>query len=180
MPNHILNVLTFKDLKPEEKNFILNNFTTKIANDIYPLNLGFDFDKIVPEPRVESDCPDDCKVNKDSHVETTKDRPWFDWYTWRNKYWGTKWNAYDNSYVIINTDNIKFVFCSAWTPPWYVYQSLAAAHYFQFEVEYADEDLGSNCGIIKSEHEDGFGSITAYEVDTPSKFAQDLWVKYGK
>ena len=136
MPNHIRNVLKFKNLKPEDVNFILNTIAnpTKEA-DAYLI----DFDKIIPEPKIESDCPADCFVRKDSHIMEYEDRPWFDWYQWHNKYWGTKWNAYDG-YSKAGKTWVLFVFSTAWSYPAPVIEQLHLMGY-DFELQYADEDL---------------------------------------
>ena len=183
MPNHVKNVLTFKKLKPADKEFILNNFTTEMEDDIFPLNRIFDFDKIIPEPRKESDCPEDCKVNKDSHIMEYKDRPWFDWYTWHTRYWGTKWNCYDG-YVKIGKSTITFVFSTAWVTPFPIYEQLARFFHFEFEVRYADEDIGSNCGYFNYELDGETGEMRLYQTDAkdcckdPVDFARRLWRNY--
>lgn len=182
MPNHVRNVLTFKRLKTKDKQFILDNFTKEMEDDIYPLNRVFDFDKIIPEPRSESECPKDCLVNKDSHVKMYDDRPWFDWYTWHNKYWDTKWNAYD-SYVKIGRSTITFVFSTAWNAPYKVYEQLHKKYpELNWEVRYADEDWGSNCGkLIYDPDKTGFKDVVHISEDDlsdPDNFARRLWDTY--
>lgn len=115
MPNHVRNVLKFKKLTTEDIDFIKDMICDTIDTGAVT-TYHIDFDKIIPEPKEESECPDDCKVNKDSHIEEYKDREWFDWYKWHNKYWGTKWNAYD-SYTMVNKSSITFVFNTAWNMP---------------------------------------------------------------
>ena len=145
IPNHVRNVLTFKDLNSNEKEFILERFTSwceELGDRI------IDFDKIIPEPRKENECPDDFKVNKDSHISEDKDRPWFDWYKWHNFYWGTKWNAYDGE-TCSYTDRIECMFNTAWSPPMPIYEQMAEKYpNFEWEVKYADECGGDNCGHI--------------------------------
>ena len=181
MPNHVKNVLKFSKLKPKDKEFILNKFTSEMEDDFYPLNITFDLDKIIPEPRTESECPEDCKVNKDSHVMEDKDRPWFDWYKWRNKYWGTKWNTYD-CHTKIGVSTITFVFSTAWSAPMPIYEQLAKHFSFEFEARYADEDLGCNCGKVIYNPEktkfDDIVHITEYDIDDAKAFAWRLWNNY--
>lgn len=182
MPNHVKNVLKFSKLSAKDKEFILNNFTDELVEEtIYPLNKVFDFDKIIPEPKTEDECPDDCKVNKDSHIMPDKEKPWFDWYTWHNKYWGTKWNAYD-VYTKVGVSTITFVFSTAWNTPFPVYEALVKNYPFEFEVRYADEDIGSNCGkIIYDPIKTGFDSlvhINTNELSDPNAFAMRLWDNY--
>jgi hypothetical protein len=66
-----------------------------------------------------------------------------DWYSWSIQYWGTKWNAYDCN----NGDYGTISFDTAWSTPFPVMQKLARMFpELSFEVKFADEDLGSNCG----------------------------------
>lgn len=180
MPNHVRNVLTFKNLSSYEKEFIAERFTN-YNDDEYtlfatldPTRKIFDFNTIVPEPRVEADCPDDCKVNKDSHIEGDKDRPWFDWYKWHNKYWSTKWNAYDG-YTFIGADKIECNFHTAWSTPFAVYEQLACNYpNFEWEVKFADECGGENCGYLV--HEKGKSYIYDKTSDmTKDELYRELW-----
>ena len=106
-----------------------------------------DFNKIIPEQSFESDCPDEYKVNKQSHVEILKDKPWFNWYKWHIDHWGTKWGAYD-CYTKIGKSYIQFVFSTAWASPKPIIYKLGILGY-DIDVKYADEDYGVNCGKLK-------------------------------
>lgn len=67
----------------------------------------------------------------------------FTWYEWCWENWGTKWNSYDSQ---TNKDD-GFQFCTAWSAPHNVIQALAAKNPdVSFTHEWADEDIGSNCG----------------------------------
>ena len=174
MPNHVKNVLKFNKLKPDDIETIVNIIA--VESDTEPKTYHIDFNKIIPEPRFESECPDDCKVNKDSHVEEDIDRPWFDWYKWRNKYWDTKWNAYD-SYSKVGKSYIIFVFSTAWSMPYSIIERLQLLGY-QFELRYADEAIGSNCGILTYSREQGFTHYDESELTRPEEFARRLWNTY--
>ena len=148
MPNHVRNVVKISKIKPEEIEMILDMTATllhdsKTSEEQYMI----DFDKIIPEPRFESDCPDEYKVNKESHIERLLDRPWFDWYKWHIDHWGTKWDAYD-CYTKIGKSYIQFVFSTAWTVPIPIIQRLGILGY-PIDVKYADEDYGVNCRKIE-------------------------------
>ena len=109
-------------------------------------------------------------------MEEDKDRPWFDWYTWRNKYWGTKWRAYEcNS--IIKDDSITFIFSTAWSMPYPIIEHLRLLGY-EFELKYADEDYGSNCGTLYYEPDGITGEMKMYESSEDEQFAKELWEKY--
>ncbi len=67
-----------------------------------------------------------------------------DWYSWSTKNWGTKWNSYDSSY---DKSNKSIKFDTAWATPYPVMEKLSILYpNLTFKVEYADEDMGSNCG----------------------------------
>lgn len=66
------------------------------------------------------------------------------WRPWAVHNWGTKWGAY-------NVDNCdSFVtFQTAWSHPKPVFLRLSELNpELEIKVEYADEDIGSNCGTI--------------------------------
>lgn len=73
------------------------------------------------------------------------------WYEWSIKNWGTKWNAYgqnDNR----NTKDIIY-FQTAWSSPIKLIQQLSEMFpLVRIELSYADEDSGSNTGIILFEN----------------------------
>lgn len=181
MPNHVKNVLRFKNLESKnDVDFILNMIARRIIDSDYPDEVKddyvIDFNKIIPEPQTKEECPADCLVSSDSHVEEDHERPWFDWYKWHNKYWGTKWNAYD-SYTNYDESSITFVFNTAWSLAYPVIKRLDVLEY-DLELEYADEDLGSNCGRLTYTSEQGWTHHDESEIDNPAQFAENLWDEY--
>lgn len=67
-----------------------------------------------------------------------------DWYDWRIAKWGTKW---DVDYASVD-ENI-FYFDTAHSAPKPVIKELSKRFpTLGFKLEYADEDIGSNCGMI--------------------------------
>lgn len=179
MPNHVKNVVRIKGIETEEKrDYLLRKLATKYETDSSDKKeYIMDFDLIIPEPRFKKDCPKDCIVNKDSHVSEVEGRPWFNWYEWHVKYWGTKWNAYDG-YTIIKPHQLIFVFSTAWSAPFSIYEQLTKLGY-DFEVRYADEDIGSNCGLITwDSKENRLDHYPEEELSHPDKFAEYTWSKY--
>ena len=66
------------------------------------------------------------------------------WYGWRRAYWGTKWNAYDCE---VSGDAVTFN--TAWNAPLPIYRALGKMFpHAEFEVVFADEDVGANTGHI--------------------------------
>ena len=176
MPNHVRNVIKFKNLKPDDIAMILNTLATEIP-DRPDINYAIDFDKIIPEPRTIEDCPEDCRVTEKSHIVKDEDRDWFDWYAWHNKYWGTKWNAYD-CYSIIGKSFVTFVFSTAWSYPEPIIDRLHLLGY-DIEYRYAEEDWGSNCGRMTYTSEQGWETQDEYTgLPHPEQFAKRLWDRY--
>lgn len=184
MANNVRNVVKIKGIPKDKIDYVLNKFAVKYIKPAYDgatEEYIMDFDLIIPEPRFKKDCPKDCIVNKSSHVMEDKDRPWFNWYEFHLKYWGTKWDAYDG-YTKIGATQLTFVFSTAWSIPDKIYEKLFTwcdEQGYDVEVRYADEDLGSNCGIIDfkaSEHD-----VNHYhegEIANPARFAKYIWDNY--
>jgi hypothetical protein len=77
-----------------------------------------------------------------------------DWYSWSIENWGTKWNSSDTY-----QDEDYLEFQTAWSLPEPVIIQLSKMFpKVNISVEFADEDIGSNCGkfIVKN------GFITDY------------------
>lgn len=177
MPNNIKTIIKFKNLKSKDDiDFILDMIATPQLTlpDGKVIEWSIDFNKIIPEPDDEVSCPDEFKMNKDSHVEKLPDKPWFNWYDWHIKYWGTKWNAYD-CYTKIGKSYIMFIFSTAWAVAYPIVKRLAVLGY-DMEIRYADEDLGFNCGKIYYTNE--WTEIPATLMKNPYRYALNLWDNY--
>ena len=77
------NVIKISKLKKDDIDIVLNLLASPMTTPTDPIEkteYAIDFNKIIPEPEDESECPDKYKVNKDSHVELRKEKPWFNWY----------------------------------------------------------------------------------------------------
>ena len=63
---------------------------------------------------------------------------------WSRKHWGTKWNSYDNC---LRGNSIYFE--TAWSAPLPVIEALSARFPdLTVTLEWADEDMGRNCGKV--------------------------------
>jgi len=77
-------------------------------------------------------------------ISNKKSYGYADWYGWAPNNWGTKWNSYD---CAMRGDLIKFE--TAWNYPEPVMKALSAKYpEAEFKLDYADEDMGSNCGTV--------------------------------
>lgn len=183
MPNHVRTVIKFKKLKKKEDFDMILDMVARPLEDkrddmFTPDHPDWiiDFDKIIPEPREKEDCDKDCLVTPGSHIAEDKDRPWFDWYKWHIKHWGTKWNAYDG-YTIHDPHSLTFVFSTAWSVAEPIVDRLTLLGY-DMDIKYADEDWGRNCGTMTYKVNDGWDSTTEDFYKDPCGFAKRLWDKY--
>ena len=68
-----------------------------------------------------------------------------DWYDWRRKHWGTKWNAHDT--IVNDPSEANVYFHTAWSAPIPVLDTLSKQYpELTFDFEFADEDIGYNTG----------------------------------
>lgn len=119
----------------------------------------FDFCSIVPQP---PGLYDDNTMNGTSMP---------DWYTWCVANWGTKWNACE---AVRYVNESRYVFQTAWSTPEPVIRALSEKFpTVTFAVDFADEDLGNNCGVYIYED----GKIVNYEIGD-REFACDMWGFY--
>lgn len=69
------------------------------------------------------------------------------WYYWRIANWGVKWDVFDVSIRRTNDTEITVNFKTPWNTPTCAIVELSRKFpYANICVEYADEDIGSNCG----------------------------------
>ena len=69
------------------------------------------------------------------------------WYEWAVSNWGTKWNACGYEPDTDYSDNGMIWLQTAWSAPDPIYQKLSELYpNIEFKCQWADEDLGSNCG----------------------------------
>lgn len=180
IPNNVRNVVKIKGIPKDKIDYILNKLAVKYESEMTGKDEWImDFDLIIPEPRYKTDCPKNYQVNSKSHVKEDEDRPWFNWYEWHVTNWGTKWNAYDG-YTIIGKTQLIFVFSTAWGIPDKIYVKLLNLGY-NLEIRYADENYGSNCGIItyNAKERELVHNIES-ELSNPERFAMYIWDKYQK
>lgn len=116
MPNHITNIVA---VSGDERR--IQAMLKEIQTDEYGLG-SVDFNKIIP-------MPDDV----DSH-------------NWSIANWGTKWNSYGYTSDTRFKDG-KLTFLTAWSAPHPILEKLSEIYPdIKFEHEWADEDIGMNCG----------------------------------
>jgi len=167
MPNYVTNRMTI-----EAESDYIDTILETIKGD----ETSIDFNKVISMPD---------ELNSTSKTMGQETNPKLidkygadNWYDWNVKHWGTKWNACD-SYVEDNT----VVFDTAWSTPMDLIATMSVQFpKAKFIVEYADEDLGANCGIYTWQNGvDTFmdKSYEAYDDDGEEAVRWAMVVKYG-
>lgn len=168
MPNHVTNNVSLKG-KDEDIKDILSSLKSEDSD--------FDFNKIIPMPK-ELEGTVSSTATPTNH-ELIEKYGADNWYDWSNKNWGTKWNAYDISII----DETEIQFDTAWSCAAALIGKLSALHpKVEFTLTYADEDLGSNCGIVTYKNGTETNYIDKSQGNLESDEASTRWamtVKYG-
>ena len=149
MPNHVRNMLVI-DTIDEAEGKKIEAFVKGVSQD-NGQPLPFSLQQIRPlpaelEPRLNEDGTQmsGLCVSEEDHRRRTTLYGASDWYEWRRNNWGTKWEAYDQQH---EEGSLVYEFNTAWTSPIEVIKYLSKKFPTSvFGVEYADEDLGNNCG----------------------------------
>ena len=108
----------------------------------------------------------DLKDLGDTYINNILEYGYDTWYDWSNENWGTKWGACHTYYV--DENNIEFD--CAWSCPYNVFKEISKKYNTRVEVEYADEDIGSNCGRLVFEN----GNEVDYYCGD-RQFAYEVW-----
>lgn len=99
------------------------------------------------------------------------------WYDWSLYNWGTKWNAYYQSF---DKDNNTIEFDTAWSCPLALLDKLAELcyeHEVSFTGKWADEDAGHNVGVFESDC-DGDEYWFSYEyMENESNEAYEIYME---
>jgi Ferredoxin-like domain in Api92-like protein len=192
MPNHVRNILTI-DGSYHKVKFVLDSLCGDENHQF------MDFNKVIPMPselvgtmspvRIMTQEEYDKYMSSDSYERDKKmgcGRPLTqkmsdelkakyghdEWYTWSIANWGTKWNAYDQS----RNDNV-ITFSTAWSHPLRIIETLSTTYpELIFNVMYADEDRGSDCGeyVMVDGHIQDCKIFTEASYES-LEFADEVW-----
>lgn len=138
----------------------------------------FDFNKVIPMPKELSETEESSSTPKEVFERNKRKYGYASWYDWAIDNWGTKWNAHD-AYIVANGDEVWFQ--TAWSAALPIVEKLSENHpELEFEIKYADEDIGYNTGLVVYKngkiielYEPLGGSKEAYELYF------DLWGEDG-
>lgn len=102
------------------------------------------------------------------YIQNVLDYGFDTWYDWSCANWGTKWNS-SNTYVV-DDNNVEFD--TAWSCPFEVLKALSKQYAdIEIYVEYADEDLGSNCGYFTLQNGEIIENV---DMDGDLEFAMEV------
>lgn len=141
LPNNITNRLTIIG-SPEQISQVLDFIKIEKESDNKVFGPGtIDFNKITP-------CPKWVFSKNLGKKDEEKYGPENCWYKWNITNWGTKWNAYGQPDRRNNPNAIYFQ--TAWVCQQDLIKKLSWIFPdVEFEIAWADEDLGHNVGIVK-------------------------------
>lgn len=97
------------------------------------------------------------------------------WYDWSCAKWGTKWDA-----DVVDINDKSITFDTAWDAPMPVIKRIANClrnRDADFVFEYADEDIGNNCGVYffgKKYNKNGFGTDMSGSLQG-EEVAKNIW-----
>lgn len=136
-----------KDFEPDSQVLNIASVLLGLPTSDHPLisaleklNRDSDFESYVQMSDMQ-------KSNVLRAVENHKACGFMYWYDWNNENWGTKWNAYSQPKDGFDSDSVEFTFETAWSHPLHLIEVLSKKlPNVTFEVKFADEDTGSNCG----------------------------------
>ena len=155
MPNHVTTNMTLIGTDED---------ISKCVNTII-VNGEFDFNTIEPMPTELNGTRSPACILTDeryeeldeneklcSYISETIDKDWLakygvnNWYDWAITKWGTKWGAYD---TVTDEGSSYITFQTAWSFPEPLMLKLSEQFpTIEFECEFADGDIGSNCGEV--------------------------------
>ena len=93
-----------------------------------------------------------------------------DWYSWRVKNWGTKWEGYDGRF---NDDQSVFNFDTAWSPPIPIIKRLAELTGQKFILEYIEEGMFF-CGRFTASPEESYNEFYEDINNAPEELLDSL------
>lgn len=164
MPNWVKNVISFPTKEELEK--ALAKIGVKNEED-------FSFEKIIPSPKTKEDCPKEYLLKKEDMVAPDDERPWFNWYSWNNNNWSTKWDACEAM-----VENSAIWFDTAWSAPFPILSKLMELWKdFDFDVKGAEE---TGAYVYHIQHEKGsensiLTETSTFDDDEGKEIYKEIW-----
>lgn len=163
MPNWCNNDLQITNLKTEE----IETIKTKYLNTDKDVEPAFDFEKILPTPQGLMDMQAPNRGSAETAKLLVRAYGDTDWYNWRVKNWGTKWNVNpDSGNLGFGENEISYSFDTAWGPACELIEYMSTLFpEATFMLEYAEPGCGLAGrrtfvnGELTDENDDEDGSI---------------------
>lgn len=133
---------------------------------------GFDADHLKNKYNMTDKEYDEARKRGEIYINNKLKYGHRSWYGWCCENWGTKWNASEPQWL----DDCTLMFKTAWGCPVPIFEKMSKEWPdVEFDVLFADEDIGQNCGTIS--YENGYGDEHSDFVDDEEarKFAYDVW-----
>lgn len=168
MPNWCENRVTVKHADPAMIQRAMHAFTNEsLLQEFYPCPEELLHENL---ERYGPGSEDSEKMRK-SNLEKYGHSSWYDW---RISNWGTKWDVGGSEDCIdmIDSNTIKLIFDSAWSPPIEAYNKLGELG-FEIVAYYNEPGMGF-CGHYVVENKEGFHVTDAnYGFDDDPKFVRE-------
>lgn len=176
MPNWVKNRISFNSKED------LETAIGQLGRFEAYINGNFSYTWAVPYPNTKKECLE--KYGKEyitedhekDHIQEDEDRPWLNWCTFHNNFWGCKWDASE-----VNYDGYgNIYFDSLWSPPDKFIEALAEKlPDIPFNFSYAEEQGNLYCGEFyhykESEPENDFWNEFEQFSEEASLMYNDLW-----
>ena len=127
--------------------YLMMNDKLNLVDKILPFPSLYSADRVLKN-KTEEKLKEMYELGEKYFVEIFNKCSAIDWYEWRCKNWGTKWNAYDSYYDMLSETQVLIYFQTAWSGvPKLIELLVQKFPTLQFEYKYSDEDMGYNCGV---------------------------------
>ena len=162
MPNWVTNVITVDGGSDDIIGFINRHINDKGY---------FDFNTIIPEPKYKVETSSRYILSKEERRKSLlSDDEWFDWYHWRIRSWGCKWNAQHSDKLCFDLDriayediqSIKIVFDTPWTAPLPVAKRLTSKYKDKLRILWEWYSFESDIAGYITRDDYGDGEIPGY------------------
>lgn len=111
------------------------------------------------------------------YIDNRRKYGFYNWYGWRIKNWGTKWNAWECQLEWDDGDTKAISFYTAWNAPNPVIKKLAEMFpNVTIEHSWSDEGILSNCGIHRYSDGKLIFSQDTQDEEVQKQIFQDIWL----
>lgn len=161
MPNWCMNTIAVSHEDPE----MIQRFITSLGE-------GKLFEEFIPIPQEIKDTTAPNTASQEQIDALIEKYGYSDWYDYCTNEWGTKWDVEGEGIVSPDGKDIDGFFDSAWAPPLYAYEKLAALG-FQIEAYYFEPGC-CFCGKWTNELGDEYYEYDFEQPDWADKIPADI------